>query len=79
MMVEHVPERCSSQFADVRGIVDDEVKSFRRSPISYLREKCFILLAALEELDAFFGHEVPRQLAINANNRATRKIVTPQL
>jgi hypothetical protein len=77
MMIEQVPKRRSSLFADVRGIVYNDVKSVRSGPISDFGEEPLISVAALEDLNTLSRSEILRQLAIDANDSTAREVVTP--
>jgi hypothetical protein len=78
MMIEKVRKRSSSLFADVRGIVYNNVKSVQSGLISDFRQKSLISVAALEDLNTLSRPEVLRQLTIDANDSTAREIVAPQ-
>jgi hypothetical protein len=77
MMIEQVPKRRFRQLSNVRGIIDDNVKPVRSSFTCHFRQKCFVCLIALEDLNTRSGLEALGQLSINANDGSTREIVTP--
>jgi hypothetical protein len=60
----------------MRGVNYDDVKPIGSRLISDLREKRFVPLVALEELNPLFGLKMFRQTSIDANNCATREIVS---
>ena len=51
MMIEQVPKRSFSLFADVRGVVYDDVKSVRSGLISDFTQKLLISMVSLEDLN----------------------------
>ena len=77
MMMKQVPERCFSQLANMRGIIDDDVKSFWGDPHSDLSQKLCICLAAFEQLNALSGNEALWQLEIDSSNRTSWEIIAP--
>ena len=77
MMIEQVPKGSLRLYADMRGVIYDDVKPIGSRLISDLREKRFVPSVTLEDLNPLFGLKMFRETSINANNRATREIVSP--
>jgi hypothetical protein len=77
MLIQQVPKGSLRLYADMQGVIYDDVKLIGSRLISDLREKRFVPLVALEYLNPLFELKMFRQTSIDANNRATRKIVSP--
>jgi len=78
MIIEQVPEAHARQHTDMRTIVDDDVKAFRRSLRANSIQKLGVLLNSLICLNSSGVVLNADWIYIQANNPAVLKVVAPK-
>jgi len=63
----------------MRGIINDDVESFRGGLFAHVRKELDVLLVALEQRDAISQIPVRWDLQIDTDNAGTGEIIPPEL